>query len=50
MAIGAESKAAENATAVGTKAEANGLNSIALSLAVLQMPITRLLWAIKAWQ
>ena len=28
--MGAESKAAENATAVGTNAEANGLNSIAL--------------------
>ncbi|MCV5059022.1 YadA-like family protein [Escherichia coli] len=30
VAIGAETEAAENATAVGTKAEANGLNSIAL--------------------
>ncbi|EFG5215233.1 YadA-like family protein [Escherichia coli] len=30
IAMGAESKAAENATAVGTNAEANGLNSIAL--------------------
>ncbi|EPU3562967.1 YadA-like family protein [Escherichia coli] len=30
VAIGAETEAVENATAVGTKAEANGLNSIAL--------------------
>lgn len=35
MALGAESEAAENATAIGNKAHAKGVNSIALVMAAV---------------